>query len=57
MIMNKKNYIIPIIEIEEMELSPLMEASITEITGADLPLGEGDIPGTADSRFFDDIDF
>ena len=53
--MNKKAYIIPAIEIENMELNPLMEVSA--IGGdAGIDFGVGDIPEAADSRFFEEND-
>ena len=53
-IMKKKEYIIPAIEIVHVEVAPLMEASITSVGGdAGIKISDDEVPGTADSRFFD----
>lgn len=54
--MNKKDYIIPAIDIEHVELTPLMGNSITTIGGnSGLEPGQGDAPSNADSRFAEDL--
>ena len=51
-IMKKKVYIIPTTEIEQMETTQLLEASITAISGdTGIELGTGDVPVNADSRY------
>ena len=50
--MKKKAYIIPSVDVMDAEPQPLMESSITEVTGnSGIELGEGDTPSTADSRW------
>ena len=53
MTMSKKNYIAPVLYLEDMETEEMICNSIAGIEGdSGLELGIGDVPEDAESRFF-----
>lgn len=55
----KKTYIAPYVETETIEYEGyLLDTSIVGISGdADLEIGDGDVPETADTRLFEFLNF
>ena len=56
----KKTYIAPYVETETIEYEGyLLDTSIVDISGdaTDLEIGDDDVPGTADTRLFEFMNF